>query len=140
MLFISGCLYFVRYWTISRLWRHRFWNNNLIFLIKSLFLHDQKFKTKILVSSKRKELLRWNKIYFSSFLKRFHWSKSFLEGESPTGWCSCINKLKNPVRPERADYMLFRGETESLFDFCNAMEYCAKYASSLIRIMDSNVA
>ena len=39
---------------------------NLIFLIKLFFLHDQKVKTKILISWGPKELLRW---------KGFHWSK-----------------------------------------------------------------
>ena len=39
---------------------------NLIFLIKSFFLHDQKVKTKILISWGPKGLLRW---------KGFHWSK-----------------------------------------------------------------
>ena len=50
---------------------------NLIFLIKSFFLYNQKVKAKI--SWERKEFLRWNKKYFSSFLKGFLWHKfSFL--------------------------------------------------------------
>ena len=48
---------------------------NLIFLIKPLFLHDQKVKTKIYVSWERRKLLRWNKKYFSLFLKGFNLSK-----------------------------------------------------------------
>ena len=47
---------------------------SLIFLIKLFFLQDQKVKTKIEISWEQKELLRWNKKYFSSFLKGYHWS------------------------------------------------------------------
>ena len=42
---------------------------NLIFLTKMLFLHDQKGKTKILISWEQKELLRWNKKHFSLFFE-----------------------------------------------------------------------
>ena len=38
---------------------------------QAVFLHDQKFRTKIKISQERKELLRWNKKNFSSFLKEF---------------------------------------------------------------------
>ena len=48
---------------------------NLAFLFKPLFLNDQKVKTKLEISWERKELLRWNKKHFLSFLKSFHWSK-----------------------------------------------------------------
>ena len=48
---------------------------NLIFLINSVFLHDQKVKTKIYITWEQKENLRWNKKHFSSFLKSFHWKK-----------------------------------------------------------------
>ena len=41
---------------------------NLIFLIEQFFLHDQKAKKKNLLSLELKELLRWNKKHFSSFL------------------------------------------------------------------------
>ena len=44
---------------------------NLIFLIKSFFLHDQKVITKNEMSWERKELWRWNKKHFSWSLKRF---------------------------------------------------------------------
>ena len=44
---------------------------NLIFLIKPFFLLDQKVETKTYVSWEWKELLRWNKKYFSSILKGF---------------------------------------------------------------------
>ena len=47
----------------------------LIFLIVPFFLYDQKVMTKTLISWKRKELLRWNKKDFSSFLKGFQLSK-----------------------------------------------------------------
>ena len=61
---------------------------NLIFLINSFLLHDQNVKTKTWISWEQKDLLRWNKMHFSSFLKDFHWSNKeiffFLEGESPT--------------------------------------------------------
>ena len=59
---------------------------NLIFLIWPFFLHNQKVVTKTYISWELKELLRWNKKHFSSFLKGFQSSKShnFLEGESPT--------------------------------------------------------
>ena len=38
------------------------------------------------MTKKSKELLWWNKKYFSSFLKGFQWRKQnfFLEGEGPT--------------------------------------------------------
>ena len=49
---------------------------NLIFLIKPFFLHDSKVMTKTWLSWGPKELLRWNKKYFSSFLKGIQWSKS----------------------------------------------------------------
>ena len=38
---------------------------NLIFLIRLLFLHDQKVVTKTKISWEPKELLRWNKRHFS---------------------------------------------------------------------------
>ena len=65
-----------RHWAIymlqllTRLWRHKFWNY-FIFLIKLFFLHDQKVKTKIEMSWKWKELLRWNGKHFSSIFKGF---------------------------------------------------------------------
>ena len=40
---------------------------NLIFLNKSLFLHDQKVVTKTWIYWERKGLLKWNKKHFSSF-------------------------------------------------------------------------
>ena len=48
---------------------------NLIFLIKAFFLHDQNVMIKTEMSWERKELFRWNKKHFSSFLKGFQWSK-----------------------------------------------------------------
>ena len=38
---------------------------------QAVFLHYQKLKTKIYISCKRKEILRWNKKHFSPFLKGF---------------------------------------------------------------------
>ena len=60
---------------------------NLLFLIKPLFLHEQKVMIKTQISGEQKELLRWNKKNSSSFSKGFQWSKLhifFLEGDSPT--------------------------------------------------------
>ena len=45
---------------------------NLVFLIEPFFLQDQKFITN---TWEQKELLRWNKKDFSSFLKGFQLSK-----------------------------------------------------------------
>ena len=70
---------------LTSLWRHKFWKWS-IFLIKSFFLHDQNVETKIQISREWKELLRWNKKHFSSFLKSFNWSKQknlLGVGESP---------------------------------------------------------
>ena len=58
---------------LSRLWRHKFWNqpsSNQVF-----FVHDQKVKTKIQMSWERKELLRWNKKHFTPFERVFYLSK-----------------------------------------------------------------
>ena len=49
---------------------------NLIFQIRSFFLHDQKVKTKIQTSWEWKELSRWNKKHFSSFLESFQLPKT----------------------------------------------------------------
>ena len=46
-----------------------------IFLINLIFPHDQKVKTKMLISWERKELLRRNKKHSSWFLKGYRWSK-----------------------------------------------------------------
>ena len=48
---------------------------NLIFLIEPFSQHDQKVMIKIYIYWERKELLRWNKKHFSSFLKGFQLSK-----------------------------------------------------------------
>ena len=48
---------------------------SLTLLIEQFFLHDQKVMTKTWISWERKELLRWNKKHFSSFLKGFQLSK-----------------------------------------------------------------
>ena len=45
--------------------------SNRIFLVKALFLHDQKVKTKIQISWEWKKLKRWNKKHFLSFFKNF---------------------------------------------------------------------
>ena len=48
---------------------------NLTFLIKPSFLHNQKVVTKTKISWERKELLRWHKKHFPSFLKGIQSSK-----------------------------------------------------------------
>ena len=65
---------------------------NLIFPIKSFFLHDQKMKTKILISWKPKVILRWNKKHFSSILNKFYcqklsqtWECAFITGPQIQG-------------------------------------------------------
>ena len=54
--------------------------------IKPFYLDDQKSRDKNLKSWERKELLRWNKKHFLSFLKGFWWANNtiFFKGESPT--------------------------------------------------------
>ena len=77
---LSNYLYFLRYWAIyiycnfliTKLWRDKFWN---YLPIQTVFLHDEKFKTKIVVSWERKGLLSWSKKRFSSFLKAFQLRK-----------------------------------------------------------------
>ena len=44
---------------------------NLNLSNQAIFLHDQKVKTKNEISWERKELLRWNKKHFPSFLRGF---------------------------------------------------------------------
>ena len=44
---------------------------NLRFLINPIFLHNQKVRTKILISEEQKELLTRNSKHFSPFLKGF---------------------------------------------------------------------
>ena len=48
---------------------------NLFFPIKAFFLFDQNVVTKTEISWEWKELLKWNKKHFSSFLKGFQSSK-----------------------------------------------------------------
>ena len=48
---------------------------NLIFQIEPFFQHDWKVVTKTKISWERKELLRWYKKHFSSFLKGFQLTK-----------------------------------------------------------------
>ena len=96
----------MRYWAICVLLL--FVNHvevNLLFLIKPLFLYDQKVKTKISIPWERNKLLIWNKKQFSSFLKGFHWSKIiFLGGERPTlnagtfRFCNCYRKAIQNLR------------------------------------------
>ena len=75
---LSGCLYFVRYWVICVVivcypgCDVINFEINLIFLIKSFFLHDQ--------SSKNSNILRTKRDFkpkksIHHFLKAFYWSK-----------------------------------------------------------------
>ena len=50
--------------------------------MKSFFLHDQKFKTKVYISWEQKEPLRWNKKHFKGLLLKQ--IRHIFEGESPT--------------------------------------------------------
>ena len=67
---------------------------NLIFLIKPFFLHDKKVMIKILISSEQKELLKWNKIHFPSFLKSFQSSKWY--SYYYRRWEFDFKKIKSP--------------------------------------------
>ena len=65
---LSGCLYFwdiLQYmcykYLLTKLWRHKFWNQPYN-SNQAVFLHDQRAKTKFLISWERKEFfLRQNK-------------------------------------------------------------------------------
>ena len=75
----SHFIVFFRYWAICVFWNMdgfifvfcMDFEINFIFLIKLFFLHDQEVMTKTSISWEWKELLRWNKKHFSSFLKGF---------------------------------------------------------------------
>ena len=71
---------------LTKLRRHKF--RNWPYLSnQSVFTTCPKSQDKNLNILRTKELLRWNKKHFSSFLKGYHWSKYkkfFLEGQSPT--------------------------------------------------------
>ena len=82
IVWLSGCLYFVRYWEIYVL--ELFFNqvvtswiskSTFNFLIKPFFLHYQNVKAIIQISWERQKLFRWSKKYFSPFLKEFNWIK-----------------------------------------------------------------
>ena len=77
---MSGCFFFVSYWAIRVLQLFinqvvTWWFLKLTLLIKPFFLHDQKVMVKAEISWEERELLRWNKKLFPSFLKDFQWSK-----------------------------------------------------------------
>ena len=65
---------------LTRLWRLNF-EIDLVFLIKPFFLHDQKVKTKILISCQQKEPFF---IIFEGLSLKQIIKKKILEGESPT--------------------------------------------------------
>ena len=79
---LSGCLYFVRYWTIICLLQLFIdqvvmfvnFENNLIFRIKPFFLHGQKVKQKFKYLENKKSFKMKYKAFFT-FLKGFHWRK-----------------------------------------------------------------
>ena len=65
---------------------------------QATFQHDQKFKTKILISWEREELLRWNKKHFWSFLKRPSVIKYCLRLESaPLKECQYQKHKENQI-------------------------------------------
>ena len=55
---------------LTRLWQKKIWNKPDLFN-QAVSIQDQKVKTKTWISWEWKELLRWNKKHFSSFLKGF---------------------------------------------------------------------
>ena len=72
---------------LTRLWRHKLWNKPYLSNQAVLLLHGKKVNTKFKYLEDEKELLRWNKKHFSTFLKGFYLKQIkqfFLEGESPT--------------------------------------------------------
>ena len=50
------------------MWLHIFWNLPQL-SYQAVFLHEQKLRIKTDISQEQKELSRWNKEYFSIFLK-----------------------------------------------------------------------
>ena len=58
---------------VTRLWHQKFWVYPKFFN-QAVFLNDQTVNSKIYISWERKELLRWNKKHFSSYLKG-HWKR-----------------------------------------------------------------
>ena len=86
---------------------------NLIFLIKLLFLHKQRVGIKIQICWRRKNLLRWNKEHFSSFLqinaklkhlkqikKNFFW-----RGESNFKSFICLTKVFHIKKDKLASFI-----------------------------------
>ena len=70
---------------------------NIILLIKSFLYITEKVNTKNSLSSEQKELLKWNKKHFSSFLKGFQLSKivsDVIECAFKENWW---NKLETPL-------------------------------------------
>ena len=64
-----------------RLWRHKFWNYPYL-SSQAVFLHDQKFKTKISILWEKKEILTWNKKPFFIIFKRLPVTKNCLRPKS----------------------------------------------------------
>ena len=54
---------------LTKLWCHKIWIHHLF--NQAVLLHDQKVKTKLLISWEWKKLSRWNEKRFSSFWKGF---------------------------------------------------------------------
>ena len=68
--------------SLSILWRHKFWNLPQL-SYQTVFFHDRKFRAKTERSQEGKELFRWNKNLFSSFLKDVQtWECTFKMTES----------------------------------------------------------
>ena len=79
---LSSCLYFVRYWAIcvlqysvnqavtSKLCNWRYHSHQAVFSTWPKIWHEN-----LNILRTQRELLRWNKKHFSSFLKSLHWSK-----------------------------------------------------------------
>ena len=73
---MSDCLYFLRYWMICvlQLFANQVVTSKILKLTLSL-LSSRFYTWPISISWERKELLRWNKKHFSSFLKGFYLPK-----------------------------------------------------------------
>ena len=72
-IFLPDYLYFLRYW--SRCVLQLFLHHVVTLEHQVVFLYDQNVKTKLSISWRQKQLLRWNKKHFSSFLKSYHLPK-----------------------------------------------------------------
>ena len=125
---LSGCLYFVRYWTICVL--YFFVNHivtfkfeiNLIYLIKPFFLHVQKVKTKTWISWGRKELLRWNRKHIYHILRAFiKANRTSLFGRWGSDFKSLQNNGKKQLLSMSSEENIFYTTT---YNSSSELSYC----------------